>query len=262
MDNQEKLQFDYSNNSPLKSESLAPGMFLGKEKNYRLEKFLGAGGMGNAWLATEIEDGVELRKVVCKVLPALLQHEQTGLKNTLKIFHLVQPLSHPNICPIYALKVDPVYGYFFVMGYADGGTLEDWVHEQPDYAKGLPVSRLLEVLRPIAQALDYAHEMGIMHRDVKPQNILFVTRCGNRIPWLIDFGISAQIHSTMTQTLGNRGSSGTPAYMAPEQCQNMAQDGRTLLEFWRISFFQGIFHLRQPLRSRYGKRLSIIRSRR
>ena len=227
MFDQTTTHFDYSNYSPTRPEDLAPGILLGREKNYRLEKFLGAGGMGYAWLASEIEGGDELRKVVCKVLPALLQREQLEMKKVIKTFHLVQPLSHPNICPIYALKTDPEYGFFFVMGYADGGTLEDWVHEQPDYEKGLPFSQVMEVLRPVAQALDHAHEMGVIHRDVKPQNILFATRGGRKIPWLIDFGISAQIHSTMTQTLGNRGSSGTPAYMAPEQCQNMAQDGRT-----------------------------------
>ena len=226
-DDQRTVQFDYSNYTPSRPEDLTPGTLLGKEKNYRLEKFLGAGGMGHAWLATEMEDGNELRKVVCKVLPALLQHEQNEMKKVVKTFRLVQPLSHPNICPIYALKADPVFGYFFVMGYADGGTFDDWIHDQPNYEEGLPVSQVLEVLRPVADALDHAHEMGVIHRDVKPQNILFATRAGRKTPWLIDFGISAQIHSTVTQTLCARGSSGTPAYMAPEQCQNMAQDGRT-----------------------------------
>ncbi|MBR0191589.1 MAG: serine/threonine protein kinase [Thermoguttaceae bacterium] len=224
---QETAQFDFSKISPARPEDLTPGMFLGKEKNYRLEKFLGAGGMGEVWLATEIEDGVELRKVVCKIIPALVQREKEAMEKVLKTFHLVQPLNHPNICPIYSLRADPVCGYFFVIAYADGGTLWDWVQQQPDYASGLSVSQVVEVLRPIAQALDYAHEMGVMHRDVKPQNVLFVTRRGRKIPWLIDFGISAQIHSTTTQTLGDSGSSGTPAYMAPEQCQSLMQDGRT-----------------------------------
>ena len=106
-DDQTTLDFHYS---PIKPEELTPGMLLGKEKNYRLEKFLGAGGMGFAWLATEIEDKTELRKVVCKILPTLLQREQTEMKKVVKTFRLVQPLSHPNICPIYALKADPVFG--------------------------------------------------------------------------------------------------------------------------------------------------------
>ncbi|MBR0191590.1 MAG: leucine-rich repeat protein, partial [Thermoguttaceae bacterium] len=224
LDKTEIFQEEFKRITP---EKLAPGMFLGKEKNYRLEKFLGAGGMGHVWLAAEIEDGVELRKVVCKVIPSLVQREKKEMRKVLKTFHLVQPLSHPNICPIYGLKSDPICGYFFVMGYADGGTLDDWFHAQPGYADGLPVSQVAEVLRPIAQALDHAHEMGIVHRDVKPQNILFVKRREQKIPWLIDFGISSRIQQTTTQTMTEQGSSGTPAYMAPEQCQNETQDGRT-----------------------------------
>lgn len=177
--NDETFQGDFK---PLTPEKLTPGMFLGKEKNYRLEKFLGAGGMGYAWLAAEIEDGVELRKVVCKVLPAMVQREKAEMEKVLKTFHLVQPLSHPNICPIYGLKSDPVCGYFFVMGYGDGGTLGDWLLRQPNPENGLPVSKVAEVLRPVALALDHAHEMGIIHRDVKPHNILFVTRGGRMIP--------------------------------------------------------------------------------
>ena len=223
LDHDETFQNDFRSLTP---EKLTPGTFLGKDKNFRLEKFLGAGGMGYAWLATEIEDGVELRKVVCKVLPAMVQREKAEMKKVLKTFHLVQPLSHPNICPIYGLKFDPVCGYFFVMGYGDGGTLGDWLLRQPNHENGLPVSRVAEVLRPVALALDHAHEMGIIHRDVKPHNILFVTRGGRMIPWLIDFGISSRIQQT-THMITDQGSRGTPVYMAPEQWENQTQDGRT-----------------------------------
>ena len=225
LNNQKTYEDDFSSISP---EKLTPGMLLGENQNYRLEKLLGSGTYGQAWLAAEIEGGNELRKVVCKVLPALIQKEKDEMEKVIRTFQLVQPLTHQYICPIYALKSDPNCGYFFVMAYADGGTLWEWFVSQPNHANGLPVSRVVEVLRPVAMALDHAHAMGVVHRDVKPQNILLALRAGRKIPWLIDFGISAQIHRTVTQTIGARGRTGTPAFMAPEQClPNQAQDGRT-----------------------------------
>ncbi|MCR5162713.1 MAG: right-handed parallel beta-helix repeat-containing protein [Thermoguttaceae bacterium] len=206
---------------------LQPGMFLGENQNYRLEKCLGAGTFGQAWLADEIEGGNKLRKVVCKILPALVQKEKAEMEKVIKTFQLVQPLTHQYICPIYALKSDPKCGYFFVMAYADGGTLWDWYVSQPNYASGLPVSQVVEMLRPVAMALDHAHSVGVVHRDVKPQNILLATLGKGKVPWLCDFSISAQIHRTITQTSGTHDRAGTPAYMAPEQCFNQKLDGQT-----------------------------------
>lgn len=223
--NQKTFEDDFPSITP---EKLTPGMFLGENQNYRLEKLLGSGTFGQAWLAAEIEGGKELRKVVCKVLPALVQKEKDEMEKVIRTFQLVQPLTHQYICPIYALKSDPVCGYFFVMAYADGGTLWEWFVRQPNHANGLPVSRVVEVLRPVAMALDHAHANGVVHRDVKPENILLATRGGHKVPWLSDFGISAQIHSSVKQPIGARGRSGTPAFMAPEQClPNLEQDGRT-----------------------------------
>ena len=226
LDNQKTIDDD--DFSPMTPENLAPGMLLGENRNYRLEKLLGSGTYGQAWLATEFEGGNELRKVVCKVLPALIQKEKDEMEKVIRTFQLVQPLTHQYICPIYALKSDPACGYFFVLAYADGGTLWDWFVRQPSHANGLPVSRVVDALRPVAMALDHAHANGVVHRDVKPQNILLALRGGRKIPWLSDFGVSAQIHRTVTQTAGARGRSGTPSYMAPEQClPNQEQDGRT-----------------------------------
>jgi len=120
------------------------------------------------------------------------------------------------------------------MEYADGGTLADWFEKQPGHENGLPLETLLPIFRPLAEALDLAHRNGILHRDVKPQNIMFMGR--EKTPVLIDFGIAARIRpenvTSHTQSFSRtdtmaHSSSGTPRYMAPEQMEGKPQNGRT-----------------------------------
>ncbi|MBP3693597.1 MAG: SUMF1/EgtB/PvdO family nonheme iron enzyme, partial [Thermoguttaceae bacterium] len=119
-----------------------------------------------------------------------------------------------------------------VMKYADGGTLADWFNAQPGHENGLPLETLLPIFRPLAEALDLAHRNGILHRDVKPQNIMFM----GKTPVLIDFGIAARIRpenvTSNTQSFSRtdtmaHSSSGTPRYMAPEQMEGKSQNSRT-----------------------------------
>jgi len=120
------------------------------------------------------------------------------------------------------------------MEYADGGTLADWFEKQPGHENGLPLETLLPIFRPLAEALDLAHRNGILHRDVKPQNIMFMGR--EKTPVLIDFGIAARIRpenvTSNTQSFSRtdtmaHSSSGTPRYMAPEQMEGKSQNSRT-----------------------------------
>lgn len=209
------------------SSVLAPGMLLGEHKNFRLEKYLGAGGMGQVWLATEIRAGLEIRQVVCKIVFRSVQNDQAALEKVLRQFQLTRDLVHQNICPVYGLESDPVHGLFFVMAYADGGTLWNWFSDPPNSQRPRTIPEVVEVLAPIASALDFAHKVGVIHRDVKPQNIMFATLHGHRVLWLIDFGISVRLHDTKTATQGQYAASGTPYYMAPEQWEEEMQDERT-----------------------------------
>lgn len=207
-------------------EPLMPGQRLGEHGNYRLKRLLGQGGMGQTWLAAEFQGGKKIRSVVCKIIPPAVQKRSEEMKLLVKVFVLTRSLNHTNICPLYGMNHDPVFGWFYVMGFANGGTLQDWFLKQPDYRKGLPLAKVVNVLRPIASALDYAAEMGVVHRDVKPQNILFSGP--KRTPWLIDFGLAAQIHEADSATMGKMALAGTPIFMSPEQCRgDVRQDGRT-----------------------------------
>lgn len=207
-------------------EELKHGTFLA-DGRYCIQKLLGEGGNGQVWLANEFLEGHVLRQVVCKLIPIALQTQPLEFEKIEKSFHLTERLNHPHICPVYGLESDPVYGSFFVMAYADGGTLANWFYTQSDFKNGLPIQDVLKVLRPVAEALDFAHSQHVIHRDVKPQNIMFATVDGQEVVWLIDFGISAQIHETATMTSSQNATSGTALYMAPEQWKGQPQSAQT-----------------------------------
>ena len=204
---------------------LKKGYLLGEFRNYRLKRKLGEGGMGQTWLADELSGGEASQEVVCKILSRELRGNLNAMKDIQRVFELTRQLNHTNICPLLGKFKDPVFGSFLVMKYADGGTLADWFAAQPEREKGLSAEKVLPILRPIASALDYLHQLGVLHRDVKPQNIMFMKVGKKFVPVLIDFGISARIRQEHCITQNSQSvddakassSSGTPRYMAPEQ---------------------------------------------
>ncbi len=204
-----------------------PGDRLGESKNFRLVRLLGEGGMGQAWLAEEIARNKVLRPVVCKLLPADVQTDPHELQKVEALFQLTRTLNHTNICPLYGMEFDPEFGWFFVMGCAEGVSLREWICTQQGAEYGLPPKMVLKFLRPLASALDYAHRKRVIHRDIKPENIMFSAKDDDSDLWIIDFGIAAQIHETRSRTSAASESSGTPHYMAPEQFLGELQDART-----------------------------------
>lgn len=217
------LQTFDSDFTPTTAE-LKEGQSLGENRNYRLEKNLGAGGMGEVWLASEIRGGQEVRKVVVKTLRPDRRGNEGAQEKALKQFQLIQSLNHTNICPIYVIEKDPACGYLVVMGYANGGSYADWFAQQPKENGGLPLKTVCDVLRPIADALDFMHSKGIIHRDVKPENMMFAS---DGTPWLIDFGIAANLRTATQATQGQFSQSGTVSYMAPEQRTGQLQTAQT-----------------------------------
>ena len=209
------------------SKPLEPGRKIGQFQNFTLVRSLGRGGMGQVWLAEEELGGGRKRNVVCKLLPMPVQDDKKSMDDLAKTFDLTSRLFHPHICPLFGMNEDPEYGFFFVMDHCEGGSLWDWF-QKPENRNGIALSELLPIFRPIAEALDYAHSQHIIHRDVKPQNIMFAIRDGQRVPSLIDFGIAARVHATMTMTMPtSQASKGTPHYMPPEQFMGeKKQDGR------------------------------------
>lgn len=180
---------------------------------YRLRRLLGKGGMGEVY---EAEDTVKDRVVALKLLPEAVSHDPVFRARLQREAHAAGRLQEPHVVPIH--DYGEVDGLLFVdMRLIDGTDLRKILKEQGPMT---PV-RATAIVRQIASALDAAHQNGILHRDVKPENILL-----NRddFAYLVDFGIAnAATDEALTQ-LGT--AVGTYAYMAPERFTNGAVDRR------------------------------------
>jgi len=183
---------------------------------YRIIKELGRGSMGVVYLG---EDPTIHRLVAIKTM-RLDQAEDSDLVKEVKtrFFHEAEStgrLSHPNIVTIYDAGEEEDLGYI-AMEFLEGVTLKAWCRKE----NLLPVQQAAHVAATVADALDYAHRQGIVHRDVKPSNIMLTK--GNAVK-VTDFGIARITTSTKTQTTMIMG---TPSYMSPEQVIGDKVDGR------------------------------------
>ncbi|MBK9090139.1 MAG: protein kinase [Holophagales bacterium] len=193
--------------------AVTPGTLLGR---YRLLERAGAGGMSEVWRA---EDQTLHRTVAVKVIHDPIAADPTFAERFLREARLVAGLEHPNILSVYDFGTAPLGGKdvsYLVMPLVSGGSLKERIRGPVPPADAVPW------LAAIAAALDHAHSKGILHRDVKPGNVL-LDASGR--PLLADFGLARSADSvsglTATGTV-----MGTPSYMAPEQAMGKALDAR------------------------------------
>jgi len=182
---------------------------------YSIERELGRGGMAIVYLAREVRLD---RLVAIKVMPLNLGARSELRERFMREARTSAKLSHPNIVPIF--RVDEIGGFvFYAMAYVDGETLGQRVR-----AKGpLTPREAVTIIREVAWALAYAHARGIVHRDIKPDNILIETGSGRAL--VTDFGIAQVAESSALTQDGMV--MGTAHYMSPEQAAGEAIDGRS-----------------------------------
>ncbi|MBC8506483.1 MAG: serine/threonine protein kinase [Anaerolineales bacterium] len=188
-------------------------MSVEKIDRYEIERKLGVGGMAEVFLA---QDPYMKRRVALKILPYDLTTKELYQELFQREAEVIAALEHPCIVPIYDFGQ---YGNqpYFVMRYMRGGSLEDKILEQK-----MDPRPLAKIVERVADGLDAAHKLGVIHRDVKPSNILFDDD-GKAL--LADFGMAKSLHHSSGQTIGKI--LGTPEYMSPEQVSNEELDGRS-----------------------------------
>ena len=181
---------------------------------YSIVRRLGSGGMANVYLARHVALD---RPIVVKVLHAHLAREAEMVERFRREAEAACQLVHPFICGIvdYGALGESIY---LVMPYLAGGSLADVLTKD----RTVPHGRSAAICAQVATALDYAHRRGIVHRDVKPDNVLF-DEDGHA--FITDFGIAtARFHGRLT---GTGRAMGTPHYMSPEQAMGKLVDGRS-----------------------------------
>jgi len=174
---------------------------------YELDREIGRGGMGIVYRA---RDARLKRPVAIKLLPPELAFRSEIRSRFLREAETAAQLSHPNIVPIYS--VDEKDGLvYFVMAFIDGDNLAKRIHDTGAIS---PVESR-RILRDVADALAYAHAHGVVHRDIKPDNILLDSQNGR--PMVTDFGIARAISDGDARLTATGIAIGTPAFMSPEQ---------------------------------------------
>ena len=180
---------------------------------YTIERKLGQGAFGAVYLAN---DNVSDTAVAIKMVPTEVSKEVDELTDLKRNFQLVHGLSHSHIAAMRTLDHDKTLDkYCLIMEYVEGNNLKAYRKKQPD--RKIPVVDAIRICRQLAEAIDYAHYKGILHRDVKPENVIIDA---NRDVYLLDFGLASQIRSTVmkrSETIDANAMAGTRPYMAPEQ---------------------------------------------
>jgi serine/threonine protein kinase len=201
--------------SNLAGSLLAPGT---KVAGYRIEALVGRGGMGAVYRAEEEGLG---RKVALKVIAPELAQDERFRERFLRESRIAASLDHPHVIPIYqAGEEDGVL--FLAMRYVEGSDLAKVVAEDG----ALEPKRAVELLSQIAEALDAAHEKGLVHRDVKPSNVLIAEAAGREHCYLGDFGLTKRTGSLSGVSVAGE-IVGTLEYVAPEQITGDPLDERS-----------------------------------
>lgn len=201
---------------------------LGK---YRIVEHLGSGGMAEVYKA--YQPGLD-RYVAIKVLHSFLAQEEDFLTRFQREAKFAAMLRHPSIIQVYDFDYDEKDNvYYMVMELIEGLSLKVQMQQMAEEGKMIALEDAISITVAIANALDYAHQHGTVHRDVKPANIMFTKE---NQPILTDFGIAKMVDVAGLTASGAM--VGTPAYMAPEQGMGQAGDERSDIYSLGVVFYQ------------------------
>ena len=190
---------------------------------YHIIKKLGEGGMGAVYLGEHVKMG---RKSAIKVMAASMSQDPDAISRFNREASNASRISHPNVCQIYDFGETPDGTIYLAMEFIEGQSLKDLVEKEG----ALPAARAAHIIRQAADALQAAHDLGIVHRDIKPDNIMIVRgKGGDDVVKVVDFGIARAVGGDEPgQKVTKTGLVvGTPEYMSPEQLSGDKLDGRS-----------------------------------
>jgi serine/threonine protein kinase len=203
--------------APAPAERLQPGALI---NTFRIEALIGTGGMGEVYRATDTKLG---RSVALKVLPESVARDATRLTRLAREARALAALNHPNIAAIYGIE-EAGDVRALVLELVDGMTLADALNR-----RAFSMAEVIAIARQIAEALEAAHEKGLVHRDLKPGNVVITQ---NQRVKVLDFGLAKATAADGAQsvteiTVSSEGMIvGTAAYMSPEQARGLSVDKR------------------------------------
>jgi len=207
------IQIDYQK-TPADIIACSEACFTGTTlSSYRGLKLIGRGGMAEVYRATNPANG---KTVAIKILPATLASDDQFRRRFLREAEIISGLEHPNIVRVIDFG-DENGAYYIVMDFLSGPDISNLIKQK----KRIALPEAVTMLRGIADALDYAHQHGLVHRDIKPSNVMLDSSTTPARTVLTDFGIAkiADAHTRITAT----GVLGTFDYIAPEQIQDSAE---------------------------------------
>ncbi len=185
---------------------------------YRLEEQLGAGGMGTVYRAF---DERLKRPVALKLLPPERVGDAAAVTRMIREAQATAVLEHDHIVPVYDVGPAQEGGAYLVMQLVEGRTLRERIRQGP-----LPEAEVVRIVREVGSALAHAHREGIVHRDIKPDNVMLRTSDGRAM--VLDFGLARFVEpdEELEHLTADGSFVGTPAYLAPEQARGQEVDGR------------------------------------
>ena len=220
------------------SQDGAQGRYAGRALaggRYQLRDLLGEGGMASVHLAY---DSVLDRQVAVKTLHTELGREQAFRERFRREAQAVAKLTHTNIVSVFDTGEDDVDGMttpYIVMEYIEGRPLGSVLDEDVRRPGAMPADKALKITADVLDALEISHEMGLVHRDIKPGNVMMTKRAVVKV---MDFGIARAMQSGVTSMTQTGMVVGTPQYLSPEQALGRAVDARSDLYSVGIMLFQ------------------------
>lgn len=202
---------------------------------YQLRDLLGEGGMASVYLAY---DSALDRQVAIKTLHSELGREQSFRERFRREAQAVAKLSHPNIVSVFDTGEDELGGSlmpYIVMEYVEGLPLGSVLHSDIQQHGAMPADKALKVTADVLAALETSHEVGLVHRDIKPGNVMMTKR---GVVKVMDFGIARAMQSGVTSMTQTGMVVGTPQYLSPEQALGRGVDARSDLYSVGIMLFQ------------------------